>query len=139
MPPEYRGAKAPSLPDLLDAMIHGGIDHTLVARAEPHGAKGWLVRFWMGYQEFRGIRGGMMVVMFKESPGYYNFKAPIGPPTSGYTKPFVAAFRAADLSGPCEICGGKVHKVTECRGLHPVILAPQDQIEVLLDQKPFIH
>lgn len=77
--------------------------------------------FWMGYQEFRGVRGDKIVLVFRESPGIATVDFTIGVARPGYTKAFMAKFRAVSLTDKvCAVCKGrdmKPHQVFECSHL----------------------
>jgi hypothetical protein len=61
--------------------------------------------FWLGVQEYRGIRGGGAVVAFNAPPGVYAMEFPVGLPGQGFTRAFRVKFRAVSLtSTKCEVC-----------------------------------
>ena len=77
--------------------------------------------FWLGLNEFRGIRGSIAVIAFEQSPGFHSLDVPLGDPAPGYTTAFMAKFRAVSLATKkCEVC--KLDPTD-----HPVLLCPRLQ------------
>lgn len=53
-------------------------------------------RFWFVLQEYRGIRGGKVLLVFDGSPNVYQFEVLLGVAQRGFGGPYLAKFRAVD-------------------------------------------
>ena len=106
-----------------DLSGHGSPQELARGIAENTTVKEKKLAFWLGIQEYRGIRGGGAVIAFTTPPGVYAMELPVGPPSHKNASAFRVKFRAVSLiSTKCEVCKVEPmdHHILKCPQLQGV-------------------
>jgi len=114
----------------------GHIDYDLLAQQIAGVLELRGTRFWLGYEEVRGVIGHKAVVVFESSPGMHKFEFPVGRPGPGHVTSFSVRFVLANLVGVCDVCK-EGHSIFDCPDIQT--LAPTEATSsFLLQGRPAI-